>query len=126
MSGLSGFLRFNPIYCEAASFAYLVYLNYKAKRTEPIMRMTPTPIPTKVGQEVPDDGRDGPAVGAAVGALVGVAVGLAVAVGAGVAVPVGAGVEVAAETVKVKAVQARGAAAFGLVGAVGATACCLS
>lgn len=104
-----------------------------------------------VGHEVPASGKEGCAVGlaCATGELVGLAVAVAVGVGVGVAVgvlvgllvgvavgePVGVavavgvavGLPVGVVRVKVRAVQAWGAAASGLLsGAVGATACCLS
>lgn len=100
-----------------------------------------------VGHEVPASGKEGCAVGLAcatgelvgvavavgvgVGVAVGVLVGLPVGVGVGepvgVAVGVAVGLPVGVASVKVRAVQAWGAAALGwLVGAVGATGCCLN
>ncbi len=94
------------------------------------MTAAPIPIPTIVGQEVPEEGREGSAVpvdtGVVVARIVGEAVGDAVDVGEAVGEAVGE--EVAAETVNVKAVQVSGVvpAAFGFVGAEGATGCCLN
>ena len=110
-------------------------LFYKARRREPRIRNIPTPIPILVGKEVPASGSSGGAVGVAVavavavavGEAVGLAVGLAAGLSVGLAVGEAVGLDVAAETVKVKAVQAWGGAASGFdSGAVGATACCLS
>lgn len=79
-----------------------------AKRSEPIRRRTPIPMPTIVGHEVPDSGSEGwavapgeacangPAVDVAVGEawVIGLAVAVAVGVGVGVFVGVGVGVGV--------------------------------
>lgn len=93
-----------------------------------IITAAPKPAPAIVGQEVPEDGREGAAVPVALGVLVGAKVGVAVAVGEAVGVGLAVGEDVAAETVKLRAVQVWGVtpAAFGLVGAEGATGCCLN
>lgn len=116
---------------------------YKAKTAETIISKIPAPIPTIVGVDTPDLGSCGGVgvivgvKGVAVGAGVAVAVGAGVAVavgvgepdgaGVGVGVPEGVGVGVAAEMLKLKGLQAMGAAAAGLdVGTLGATAVCLN